>query len=94
MVVYAYACRGDGGFDVRRPMGSAEPSLPCPACGEAAPRVFGAPALARTPLGVAAALARGEHSADAPDVVSAPPAPVRPRRRAPADPRLSRLPRP
>ncbi|MGC9665072.1 FmdB family zinc ribbon protein [Planosporangium sp. 12N6] len=97
MATYEYRCPRDGSFDVRSPIGTAAPAVPCPACGDEARRVISAPALARTPRPLAAALDRAARSAEAPEVVSAPPprraaSPARPAR--PVNPGHARLPRP
>ncbi len=94
MATYAYHCLQHGGFDVVAPIGTASTGRCCPGCGVPARRVFTAPALARTPRDVVAALTRSERSRDAPDVVSAlPPATGRARVRT-AGPRAAGLPRP
>ena len=69
-----YQCRGGeyGLFDVRRPIGTAEETALCPACGGDAVRVFSPPMLAHTSPALAAHLvglrrvagiARGEFTA-------------------------------
>src|SRR3954470_157687 len=40
MPTYDYACAGCGGFDAIRSLAARDAPAPCPACGEAAPRVF------------------------------------------------------
>jgi len=106
MATFTYRCPGptcpaapgdaDHRFDVRFPIGTAPPATPCPACGTDASRVFGAPRLSLVPRHLTAAIDRAEASRTEPAVVSAlPPAQGgRPRRAAPANPALRRLPRP
>jgi putative FmdB family regulatory protein len=90
---YEYRCPACGPFTVRRSMGSATPSAPCPACGQDSRRRFSALPVRRVGSALAGALWREEASADHPEVTSTiPPRPAR--RRAPADPRHAALPRP
>jgi putative FmdB family regulatory protein len=90
---YEYRCPACGPFAVRRSMGSATPSAPCPACGQDSRRRFSALPVRRVGSALADALRRDEASADHPQVTSTvPPRPARPR--APADPRHAALPRP
>jgi putative FmdB family regulatory protein len=90
---YEYRCPACGPFTVRRAMGSAAPSAPCPACGRDSRRRFSAQPVRRVQGALAGALERQEASADHPEVTSTIPPPGRPRRRAPADPRQATLPR-
>lgn len=92
MATYEYRCARHREFTVSFPIGEASRDVPCPVCGVDAVRVFSAPALARTPRRLAAALDRAERSAETPDVVSA--IPDRHRSRRPVDPAHARLPRP
>ena len=100
MATFEYRCvtpRGDvcSTFEVRRPIGTAAPTQPCPACGSAAARVFSAPALALAPRARVSAIDRAERSRTEPDVVGAPPPNPRARRAPIArNPALQRLPRP
>jgi putative FmdB family regulatory protein len=90
---YEYRCPACGPFSVRRAMGTAARSAPCPACGRDGRRSFSALPVRRVPPALAGALERQEASADRPEVVSrVPPRPAR-RRRAPAGPRHAALPR-
>jgi putative FmdB family regulatory protein len=90
---YEYRCPACGPFTVRRSMGSATPSAPCPACGQDGRRRFSALPVHRVGSALADALRREEASADHPEVTSTvPPWPARPR--APGDPRHAALPRP
>jgi putative FmdB family regulatory protein len=89
---YEYRCARCGSFTVHRPMGSAAPSAPCPACGGHGRRAFSARPLRRTLPAFARAVERQEASADRPEVVTTLP-PRRARRPAPADPRQAALPR-
>ncbi|MBK1787708.1 FmdB family zinc ribbon protein [Prauserella cavernicola] len=94
MVTYRYRCERDGGFDVRLPIGTAEPSARCPVCDGASVRVFTAPALSLGSRSLIAAIDETQKSRDEPAVVAAPPAR---RRRASAqvpNPALRHLPRP
>jgi putative FmdB family regulatory protein len=89
---YEYRCPACGLFTVRRAMGSAAPSAPCPACGQDSQRRYSAQPVRRVQGALAGALQRQEASADHPEVTSTiPPRPGR--RRAPADPRQAALPR-
>jgi hypothetical protein len=74
-------------------MTEATATAPCPDCGEAAPRVFRAPALRALDPGLRRALDAGARSADEPQVVSS--VPGGPHRATPitTDPRHARLPR-
>jgi putative FmdB family regulatory protein len=94
MAIYEYRCERDGAFEITRPLGTAPPSAPCPACGEEARRVFSKPLLSSTPRALAAALDHEEKTRHEPDVVTSLP----PRRRRtpelPLTPALRRLPRP
>jgi putative FmdB family regulatory protein len=91
---YDYRCPGCGGFEVRRPMAESASTASCPGCGQAAARVFGAPALRRLDPTVRRALDASARSADSPQVVTS--VPGRSRRATPVstDPRHARLPRP
>ncbi|MGY1637425.1 FmdB family zinc ribbon protein [Geodermatophilus sp. SYSU D00742] len=92
MAGYVYRCDTCGPWEVRRPIGTAESTGRCPACGREGRRVYTAPLLRRTAAPVAAARLREEASADAPTVTTAVPrAAGRP---APRDPRWDALPRP
>jgi putative FmdB family regulatory protein len=90
---YAFRCAQCGGFDLVRPMAEAGATAVCPSCGEAARRVFVAPALRALDTGLRQALAAGEQSADSPQVVTSVPGRSRPTART-TDPRHHRLPRP
>ncbi|MEU2350927.1 FmdB family zinc ribbon protein [Modestobacter sp. NPDC049651] len=92
MAGYEYRCTGCGPWEVRLPIGTAEPTLPCPACGRPGRRAYTPPLLGRTPPAAAAARQRMEASADAPQVTSSVPAAAR--RPARRDPRWDSLPRP
>ena len=92
MASYLYRCGACGPWEVRLPIGTADSTSACPACGRPGPRQYTAPLLARTPGTVAAARLREEASRDAPTVTTeVPRAASRP---APRDPRWSALPRP
>jgi putative FmdB family regulatory protein len=96
VATYEYRCDADGGFEVRRPVGSAPPSIACPACGDDARRVFSAPIVLRGPREIVAAIDHAEKSRDEPPVVTSLP-PRDPRKRTPVlpmTPTLRRLPRP
>src|SRR6476661_8191551 len=43
MATYQYRCKQDGLTNLSRPIGTAEPSTPCPKCGAEMNRVFTAP---------------------------------------------------
>jgi putative FmdB family regulatory protein len=92
MVRYEYRCPACGLWTVALPMGAADAQRACPTCGDPSPRRWSAPLLSRMDPALARQRVREEASRDAPDVVtSVPPAA---RRRAPADHRQARLPRP
>ena len=92
MASYLYRCGACGPWELHRPIGTAEPTSRCPACGGPGRRQYTPPLLSRTPAAVAAARGQEEASADAPAVTTAVPrAAVRPVAR---DPRWSALPRP
>jgi hypothetical protein len=99
MAMYGYQCDLDGSFDVKRPIGTAVPTLPCPTCGAPAARVFTAPMLGLANRKRLAVLDHAEASRFEPSVVSSPPSRPRPGRGRGAaaprlDPRASTLPRP
>ncbi|WP_214401903.1 FmdB family zinc ribbon protein [Pseudonocardia lacus] len=95
MATYTYRCEVDGPLDVRRPIGTAPATVPCPACGATAPRMITAPMLGLADRGRMALIDRSEASRTDPAVVSAVPAAPRARRAAPRlDPRTRHLPRP
>jgi len=93
VATYDYRCPNDGDVEARFPLGEAPPTLPCPACGGAAGRVWSAPRLTRTPRALRTALDRAAASAETPQVVTRVPGrrPATPR--ASAHPAHSRLPR-
>jgi putative FmdB family regulatory protein len=90
---YEYRCPTCGSFTLRRPMGTAAATAPCPACGRDGRRAFSALPVRRVPEALAGALRRQEASADHPEVVTELP-PRTARRAVPADPRHAALPRP
>jgi putative FmdB family regulatory protein len=92
MASYLYRCGACGPWEVRRPIGTAEATSPCPACGAAGRRQYTPPLLSRVPAAVTTARLREEASADAPSVTTAVPRAAP--RSAPRDPRWSALPRP
>ena len=92
MAGYLYRCEQCGPWEVQRPIGTADSRDVCPVCGAPGRRVYTPPLLSRTPAAVAGARQREEASRDAPQVTTS--LPARPARRAPQDPRWSRLPRP
>lgn len=94
MVAYEYRCGECGVFERHLPMGAAEASAACPACGRDARRAFSAPRVRRTPAALAAMLDREEASRDRPEVVRRPPERRSPRRSDPGHPGIERLPRP
>jgi hypothetical protein len=96
MAVYLYRCTDHGTAEIRCPLGAAPGTVPCPACGTVATRVFTAPGLVLGSSVRRALIDRAERSGAQPDVVSAVPPARRPRRQADVlrDPALSRLPRP
>ena len=94
MPTYTHRCPTCGEFEQVRPMADAGTPVSCPACGTAASRVFGAPALRGVDPAMRRALDASAASADAPAVVSS--VPGRSRRATPVtrDPRHQALPRP
>ena len=66
MPVYRYECAGCGGFEDARAMSEYDRPVPCPACGEAAPRALTVPAYAAMDGGRRTAAATNERSAHAP----------------------------
>ena len=94
MATYTYRCTVDGPVDVRRPIGTAPATIPCPTCGAMSSRVITTPMLGLADPTRMAVIDRAEASRSEPAVVSAVPA-RRGRRAAPQlDPRTSRLPPP
>lgn len=95
MALYEYRCDQDGAFDVTRPLGTAPGSVPCPACGGAARRIFSV-AMVRcgSRPAVFAAIDHAEKSRYEPDVVASVPSTGTRRRTLPLTPVLARLPRP
>ncbi|WP_199432113.1 FmdB family zinc ribbon protein [Qaidamihabitans albus] len=91
MATYAYHCAWCGQFEIRRPMGEAANTEPCPVCGDCAARRFTAPALRRGSTTLTRAREDAERTAERPDVVTAPPPSGT---RVSRDPRHARLPRP
>lgn len=96
MATYEYRCIQDGVFELRQPMGTAEPKRRCPTCDGDAMRVFSAPRLSVGSRELVAAIDRTEKTRDEPEVVSAlPPRRAGTRRpMAARNPALRRLPRP
>jgi putative FmdB family regulatory protein len=92
MAGYLYECRECGPWEVRRPIGTAEPTATCPACGALGGRRYTAPLLSRSPKAMSMVRAREEASRDSPAVTTRVPGAVG--RPAPRDPRWSALPRP
>jgi putative FmdB family regulatory protein len=94
MATYEYRCGDCGRFEQLMTMGTATASAACPTCGRDAKRIFSAPMPYRTAKPLATMLAREEASRDHPEVVDRPPRHRRPRRPAPPNPALARVPRP
>jgi len=97
MATYEYRCDRDGTFDVTRALGTAPPSVACPACGSEARRVISVPAVrCGTRNLYSAAIEHAEKSRYEPEVVtSVPSAGVKnPVRWAQMTPALARLPKP
>jgi len=93
MATYTYRCAIDGPVDVRRPIGTAPVTVPCPACGATSSRMITAPMLGLADPSRMAVLDRTAASRFEPGVVSS--IPTSPRTPAPRlDPRTSKLPRP
>jgi putative FmdB family regulatory protein len=93
VATYEYRCARDGGFEVRFPIGQAAASVRCVTCRGEAARVFSAPLLAGTPVGLTSAIDRAERSGETPEVVSRIPS-KRPAAPALTHPAHARLPRP
>ncbi len=95
MATYTYRCGLDGPIDVRRPIGTAPATVPCPDCGAPASRVITAPMLGFADPSRLAVIDRAEASRTDPPVVSSVPSRSgRAARRPRPDPRTSLLPRP
>jgi putative FmdB family regulatory protein len=93
MPAYQYRCERDGVVELRRPMGAAPATHPCPVCDGEAVRVFSAPMVAFGSKSARTALDRADRTRDHPGVVTAlPPRPAGPR--PPATPAQRRLPKP
>ncbi|MER5755242.1 FmdB family zinc ribbon protein [Streptomyces sp. NPDC002088] len=92
MATYEYVCSRCGPFDVRLAIGTAPRVYGCPACADAARRVYSAPGLSVTSSATAALHEREEQAREAPAVVSEVPPRTRVERHP--HPALSRLPRP
>ncbi|MFF7242299.1 FmdB family zinc ribbon protein [Embleya sp. NPDC008237] len=91
MATYVYRCADCGDFELVRPLGEAGPDERCPGCAAPGRRVWTAPRLGNSGVGMRTAAAE-ERSAHAPAVTSGPP--PRPGVRGSGDPRHARLPRP
>jgi putative FmdB family regulatory protein len=95
MATFPYRCPQDGPFEINRPIGTADRSVPCPQCGGDALRVFTAPLLGLADRGRMSALDRCERTRSEPDVVTSPPGRPRPGTRGAATPPAwNKLPRP
>ena len=94
MPTYRYRCGDCGGFDLVRPMAQAQACESCPACGNAARRVFGLPAVSFVEPGLRNALDASARSADSPRVVTAVPGRAHRATALTTDPRHAMLPRP
>ena len=96
MTLYEYRCEQDGVFDVMHPMGTAPPSVACPACHAESARVFSKPMQFTAPRALVAAIDHAEKGRHEPEVVrSPPPRPAHKRTpMAPLTPKTSKLPRP
>jgi len=97
MATYSYRCEVDGPHDVRRPIGTAPTTVPCPTCGATAARMITAPMLGLADRARMGVIDRAEASRTEPAVVSSIPGAPRSGRPAPAprlDPRTRHLPRP
>ena len=66
MPLYEYACTSCGTFSLFAPLARSADPADCPECGELAPKVIGAPALALMPSSLRAAHASSEKSAHEP----------------------------
>ncbi|MFB9378306.1 zinc ribbon domain-containing protein [Kineococcus gynurae] len=93
MAVYTYLCPVDGVFDVRAPIGTAEPEQDCPACSGPSPRRILAPRLSLGDPAARTLLDRTARSAAEPFVTSALPTSSR-RPPVSTNPLHRRLPRP
>lgn len=75
MPIYQYICTSAplaGNFEAWQPAGRAAEPLPCPACGDNAPRRYAAPNLRRTPSPLEAVIQHSERGAYERQVVSSP----------------------
>lgn len=95
MASYDFDCPSHGVTTVRMPMAEVSSTVPCPACGGSARRVYSAPQLAFGDASARRLIAATEQTAHEPAVVSAPTG-VRLSRhgRPTANPRTARLPKP
>jgi putative FmdB family regulatory protein len=97
VAIYEYQCKQHGHFERVLRLGTAPPTLPCPACGQDSTRVFSTAILrCGTRPAWIAAMDRAEKSRHEPEVVASPPPDLarRGRRVAKMTPQLARLPRP
>jgi putative FmdB family regulatory protein len=94
MATYTYRCAADGPLDIRRPIGTAPATVPCPTCGATAPRMITAPMLGLADRARMGLIDRAEASRTEPAVVSSVPTAPRPGRPPRLDPRTRNLPRP
>lgn len=94
MPTYRFSCTTCGAFDLVRPMCDSGAPATCPSCAGTGRRLFSAPALRALPAALRGALDAQHRSADAPDVVTAPPPPTGRGQRRVTDARQLRLPRP
>lgn len=79
MVNYEYRCPACGPFTTLRPMGVAEPIVPCARCGTRGRRLLNPPALTRTPpAAIRQVRRREEASGSEPAVVHRSPETTRP----------------
>ncbi len=73
MPIYGYDCEACGPFTEIQPMSRSSEPMPCPDCGNAAPRSISAPFIANMDPNNRIAHQRNEKSADEPRVVSGKP---------------------
>lgn len=72
MPIYGYDCEACGPFTEMQPMSRSSDPMPCPDCGEAAPRGISAPFIANMDPKNRVAHQRNEKSANEPRVASMP----------------------
>ena len=94
MATFLYRCPEDGILEMHWPVGTAPGQVTCPACTGDARRVYTPPLVLGGSRSATALIDQTERTRYEPEVVTSPPPPGRPRRRATLNPAWQRLPRP